>query len=63
MKKLGRKFVTLVAKAVVPLVLKAVVVLLEEIVEEDLNKDGVIGFGRKPDEARSEEAKEEGSEA
>lgn len=51
MQKLGRKFVSLVAKAVVPLVLKAVVVLLEEIIEEDLNKDGVIGFGSKKLEA------------
>lgn len=57
MQKLGRKFVALVAKAVVPLVLKAVVVLLEEVIEEDLNKDGVVGFGKKAETQEQEQTK------
>jgi len=58
MNKLGRKFLAVVAKAVVPLVLKAVVSMLEEIMDEDINKDGVIGFAENQAAASDDNDKE-----
>ena len=46
MNMLGRKFIQVIAKAVVPLVLKAVIAMVEESMNEDINKDGVIGFAK-----------------